>query len=251
MDEENNFRAEARATVTALIHEGEGAEPWVAETRTERIVEGIEDDILQGRLAPGARLDEVLLAERYGVSRTPVREALKQLSAAGLVVIRPHQGALVAIHTRDELIEMFEAMAELEATCARLATRRMTPRERLLVEEAHLECRRLAETGDVLTFFRANSVLHGLLYEACHNRFLRQQTESLNKRLMPYRRLITFREGRLAESIAEHDAVVGAVLSGDAEAASRQMRHHLEILGDDAEAILRALDRQTRAGTGS
>lgn len=248
MDDVKKMRAEARAEVAALIHEGAAAEPWVAETRTERIIESIEDEILQGALAPGARLDEVLLAERYGVSRTPVREALKQLSAAGLVVIRPHQGALVAIHTRDELIEMFEAMAELEATCARLATRRMTPYERLLVEEAHVECRRLAQGGDVLAFFRANSVLHGLLYQACHNRFLRQQTESLNKRLMPYRRLITFREGRLAESIAEHDAVVGALLAGDADGASRQMRHHLEILGDDAEAILRALDRMAVAG---
>jgi DNA-binding transcriptional regulator YhcF (GntR family) len=97
-----------------------------AQTRAERLAAEIADAILNGDLCPGARLDEQMLAKRYGVSRTPVQEALRQLRATGLIDIRPHRGATVAQVTAAELEEMFGAMAELEATCARRSAISMT-----------------------------------------------------------------------------------------------------------------------------
>ena len=96
------------------------------ETRTDRLVRALSDEIVAGRLGPGARLDEQSLADRFGLSRTPVREALGQLAAIGLVEKRPHRGVVVAAFTVERMMHMFEVMAELEALCARLAARRMS-----------------------------------------------------------------------------------------------------------------------------
>ncbi|MEX0758780.1 MAG: GntR family transcriptional regulator, partial [Tistlia sp.] len=106
----------------------------------DRVRLELEREIVVGDLAPGVRLDEVGLAERYAVSRTPVREALMQLAASGLVEMRPRQGALVAAIGTFQLAEMFEVMSELEALCARLAARRMTPRERDGLAALHAAC---------------------------------------------------------------------------------------------------------------
>ena len=92
---------------------------------SERLRESIEEEIATGKLLPGTRLDEVELATRFGVSRTPIREALRLLLGEGLVETRPQRGAVVAQVTPQRLIEMFEVMAELEAMCARLAARRI------------------------------------------------------------------------------------------------------------------------------
>ncbi len=94
-------------------------------TRTEELVNELEKDILEGKLKPGARLDEQVLAKRFKVSRTPVREALRQLKSSGMVEIRQHQGAIVKSFTIPEFIELIQVMAELEGLCARLSARRM------------------------------------------------------------------------------------------------------------------------------
>ena len=108
----------------------------------------LEEEIVTGKLPPGTRLDEVSLANRFGVSRTPIREALFELSSTGLIETRPRRGAVVANVGPGRLVEMFEVMAELESMCGRLATRRMSDAERNALEEAHLACERAAETGD-------------------------------------------------------------------------------------------------------
>ena len=95
-------------------------------SRSEELRETIEEMIAVGTLAPGHHLDETELATKFGVSRTPIRETLIQLASMGLVVIRPRRGAVVAELGPQQLVEMFEVMSELEATCARLAARRMT-----------------------------------------------------------------------------------------------------------------------------
>src|SRR6478752_9163616 len=104
-------------------------------TRTEALRLQIADEIISGALEPGTPLDEQELAARFGVSRTPVREAIRQLAASGLVSVRPHRGAVVALPTPTQLDDMFEAMAELEALCAGLAARNMTVPERRGLEE--------------------------------------------------------------------------------------------------------------------
>src|SRR3978361_1888292 len=110
-------------------------------SRSESLRETIEEMIAVGALAPGQHLDETELATQFGVSRTPIRETLIQLASMGLVVIRPRRGAVVAELGPQQLVEMFEVMSELEATCGRLAARRMTKAEQDALLAAHEACK--------------------------------------------------------------------------------------------------------------
>ena len=111
-------------------------------TRAEKLREAIEESIATGTFAPGMHLEETELAQRFGVSRTPLREALIQLSSMGIVVLRPRRGAVVAEVTPQRLLEMFEVMAELEAMCGRLAARRMSDPDHAVLMRAHMLAKR-------------------------------------------------------------------------------------------------------------
>ena len=202
-----------------------------AERRADRIRQSLEQDIVTGQLPPAARLDEVRLAERFQVSRTPVREALMQLSASGLVEIRPRQGATVAELGLKRMVEMFEVMAELEGLCARLAARRMSQDERAELQRLHEDTRRYLSDNDPDAYYAANLDFHEAIYAGSHNGFLAEQTRGLRQRLTPYRRIQLRRAGRLADSFAEHEAVVRALLSGDAEEAELLLRKHVTVQG--------------------
>jgi len=198
--------------------------------RSDRLREQIEEQIATGRLAPGSALDELTLAERFGVSRTPVREALIQLAAEGLIEIRPRRGAVVMALGPTRLLEMFEVMAELEAMCARQAARRMTEPERQVLLAAHHECE--AARGDTDAYFYANERFHGAIYAGSHNGFLAEQTAQLQRRLRPYRRLQLRVRNRMANSFAEHESVVQALLAGDGAAAAEALRGHVSVQGE-------------------
>ena len=117
-------------------------------TLADKIASAIADGILNGALPPGERLDEVGLAEQHGVSRTPVREALRQLAMSGLIDMRPRKGAIVSKATPEEIESLFVAMAEMEATCARLAAMSMTPIERRRLQARHESMVALAAAGE-------------------------------------------------------------------------------------------------------
>ena len=209
-----------------------------------RLRASLEEEIVTGKLAPGSRLDEVSLARRFGVSRTPIREALFELRSAGLVDIRPHRGATVARISPTRLLEMFEVMAELEGMCARLATRRLSDRERARLEEAHRACAEAAETGDLDAYYRRNEQFHEIIYDGCHNQFLSEQTRNLRRRLQAYRRLQLRVRDRLAASLREHGRIVEAILAGDEAGAEARLRDHVIIQGErfgDLLAVLRDL----------
>ena len=129
----------------ANLHEPAADRP----TRADALKDAIAQAILQGDIRPGQRLDEVSVAHRFAVSRTPVREALKQLAAMELVAIRPHRGAVVAGLEPARLVELFEAMAEIEAACARLAASRMDGVDRLRLEEAFSTCDQALQDGAI------------------------------------------------------------------------------------------------------
>ncbi len=203
----------------------------MAGKRTLELVDALEQAIVTGALAPGARLDETTLAERYGVSRTPVREALNQLAASGLVELRPRRGAAVAAPDLKQLLEMFEVMAELEGLCGRLAARRMSNAERGVLRDAHRACERLVAAGDSDGYYAANVEFHEAIYTGCHNRFLAEQTRALRNRLAPYRRLQLRRVHRIDESFAEHAAVLAAIVAGDAAEADRLLQSHVTVQG--------------------
>ncbi|MCJ2049478.1 GntR family transcriptional regulator [Methylobacterium sp. J-070] len=202
------------------------------QTQTDKLAADIADSILSGVLAPGARLDEHGLAERYAVSRTPVREAIRSLAAMGLVELRPRRSAVVAEITPEKLETMFVAMGELEATCARLSALSMTPIERRRLQNQHERMGALVETDDVAGFVEANVTFHGLIYAGSHNTILADMVIRLRRRLDPYRRAQFRSPGRLPRSQAEHDLVVQAIVSGNAAGAHAAMLDHVSLVED-------------------
>jgi len=200
-------------------------------SRVQRIRDHLEDDILNGWLRPGQQVPIDELAARFGVSRTPVREALQQLEASGLVQVWPKRGTFVAQISLAELIQMFEVMAELEATCARLAARRASAEAIQAIEQAMRDAESEAVSADPNAYYYANERFHRLIYDACGNAFLGQQTLALKNRLKPYRRLQLQLRNRIAASRQEHRGIVAALLAGDEEAAARAARDHVLIQG--------------------
>ncbi len=209
-----------------------------AETRTSRLARALSDEIVAGRLGPGVRLDEQSLADRFGLSRTPVREALGQLSAMGLVEKRPHRGVVVAALSVEKLTHMFEVMAELEALCARLAARRMSAIEREELEAEHASTVELARTGDFERYETANRAFHRSVYLGSGNPMLVETADDFRRRINPFRRAQFHVEGRIAQSFAEHGGIVAAILQRDEELAYRRMREHLLTVRDASEAFV-------------
>jgi DNA-binding GntR family transcriptional regulator len=201
-------------------------------TQAERLADAIAESILSGDFQPGLRLDEAWLAERYGVSRTPVREALRQLASTGLIDAKPRRGATVADATSAQLETLFAAMAEIEATCARLAAMSMTPIERRRLQSAQESMGALIVDDDRDGYAAANIAFHNLIYLGAHNDILADFASSLRRRLAPFRRAQFRNEGRTSRSHAEHAAVVKAILAGDAAAAHAAMFHHMSLVED-------------------
>ncbi|MFS8035358.1 GntR family transcriptional regulator [Xanthobacter sp. AM11] len=215
--------------------------------QTPRLREALEDDIVSGRLRPGQRLDEVGLAERFGVSRTPIREALIQLSASGLVEIRPRRGAFVMLLGPRELIESFELMAEIEAACARLAAQRMGPADRAAIADAHEACRAAAAEGDEAAYYPANARFHAAIYAATGNRVLVAEALRLQRALQPYRRLQLKVPRRMDASFAEHEAILEALFAGAGLRAADRLRAHVLVQGERFMTLLAALQAETGA----
>jgi DNA-binding GntR family transcriptional regulator len=204
-------------------------------TRAEELRLQLADEIVRGVLAPGAALDETDIARRFSVSRTPVREALRQLAASGLIDARAHRGAVVARPSIERLTGMFEAMAELEAMCAGLAAERMTPAERHRLEAVHEELRVLSHAGNPDRFHEVNERFHNTIYAGSQNAYIAEITLATRVRVQPFRRAQFRNLGRLAKSHAEHDRVVVAILRGDRTGAAAAMRAHIELVRDEYE----------------
>ena len=207
--------------------------------------QALEDDIVEGRLRPGTKLDELSLAERFKVSRTPIREALQQLGAVGLVEIRPRRSAIVSAPSIRNVIEMFETMAEIEAVCGRLAARRHSPEDLVAIRRANAACAAAAEAGDQNAYYEENVEFHSAIYRASHNGFLADQAVLLHRRLAPLRRLQLRSRNRMAFSLAEHNLIVEALEAGDGDLVANRLREHIVIQGErfnDVVATLSAFD---------
>ena len=200
--------------------------------RADALRDELEQDIVTGVLRPGERLDEQSLATRFGVSRTPIREALMQLAAAGLIELRSRRGAFVASLSLREVIERFEVMAALEGACGALAARRLTAAERNALVAAHEACAREASSGDPDAYYYANERFHEAIYAASHNSYLAEQARQLHARLKPYRRLQLRARTRITGSLAEHQAIVDAIQAGDGASAEQALKEHILIQGE-------------------
>ena len=195
--------------------------------KSVEIADGLEAEILQGAFAPGQLLNELELAARYGVSRTPVREALLWLAAHGLVEILPRTGIRVRRPDAAELVALLEYLAELEAVCTRLAAQRMTLAQRDALGAAQQAVAACARAGDLDGYQHSNQVFHALLLTASGNPVVMEQLQRTRARLASFRRTVLEQPGRLMGASAEHDLIVSAVLQGDADTAMRAMRDHV------------------------
>ncbi len=198
----------------------------------------IEADILSLKLKPGDKLDEAKLAERYGVSRTPVREALRQLSANGLIEIRPHKGAVVVKLGLRELVELLEVMAELEGACGRLAAKSCLHADVKDIFAALAICRDRVEANDPEGYKLANESFHDAIYRASHNSYLIQLTRSTRKRVASYRRLQLDQVNRLNTSIEEHDRIASAIRDGLPEETDRLLQLHILNIGGELRHLI-------------
>ena len=208
---------------------------------SDRIRLALADDITTGALVPGTQLDEQQLGDRFGASRTPVREALRQLAAEGLVEMRPRRGAVVAVLTTERVFEMFELSAEIEALCVRLAAWRMTPVERSALRRIHEESVYAVMRGDVDEYDGLNWRFHDAIYEGTHNAYIVEQAKALRERMAAFRRAQLRQGGRPERSRHEHGELVEAVMRGDGEQAAKLMRAHMFNASGALESFARLL----------
>jgi DNA-binding GntR family transcriptional regulator len=213
----------------------------MATNRALTLKQHLEDAIVSGEYAPGAHLDELGLAEKFGVSRTPIREALAQLGAEGLIEMRPRRGAFISTPSPRRLIDMFETMAELEAACGRFAAMRLTDEDHSALARAHEGCLIAAQAPDPDAYYAENRLFHEAIYRASRNSFLADQAFALHKRLSSYRRIQLRARNRLTSSLAEHEGVLEALRAGDADLAAARLRAHILVQGERFTDMMRAL----------
>ncbi|NWC07678.1 GntR family transcriptional regulator [Pseudomonas agarici] len=211
------------------------------------IREKIEIEMSEGRYLPGDLLDEKALAERYGVSRTPVREAIQQLLAQGLVYKVARQGAFVSKLSSKELLALVEMLSYMEGLCAMLSARRSpteTVAELMMMVEA---CEHAAQQNDREAFATANAEFHRILYASTRNAPLAQQVMALRRRSQLYRRNIFHQPGRMAKSAAEHRQIVELIATQDENGAFRAAVDHIAVAGQSFAEFVMTLPDESLA----
>ncbi|WP_220810954.1 GntR family transcriptional regulator [Cupriavidus sp. UME77] len=195
-------------------------------TIAAQISQKLADEIIAGTLPPGERLEEPALAERFQVSRTPVREALRLLDARGLIELVPRRGGVVANVGAAQLADMLEALCELESLCCRIATQRMSAMQRRQLELLHEQTEAVGERRDVQAYLELNHRFHQLICQGTQNETLMAAVENLRDRLAPFRAAQSGVERRFETSHREHQKIVEAILAGQPEEAYLAMRSH-------------------------
>lgn len=194
----------------------------------EQVAERLRGRIFAHELEPGSWIDEQALAEAYGISRTPLREALKVLAAEGLVTLKPRRGCYVTELSTQDLDDIFPVIGLLESRCAYIAAEKATQADLRRLEAIHWRLEQHAAENDVDAFFNANQDFHLAVQEVSGNRWLMQVIDDLRKVLKLVRHDSLLRAGRLEQSLEEHRAIMAAIRSGDAVQSEARMREHLQ-----------------------
>ena len=211
--------------------------------RADIIADSIEGMIFDGTFENGERLDEVQLARQFAVSRTPLREAFQRLAVSGLVEQIPRRGVFVRQPGPADLLQMFELMAELEASCARFAATRISDAALRELHETNAACNAAVAEGDTDLYYRLNGHFHGIIYREAGNEYLEREALRLHRRLKPFRRMQLRFRGRLKQSMAEHEAVLKALEQGDGERASDAIRGHVAVQGEKFHHLVSSLKK--------
>ncbi|MFC4487540.1 MULTISPECIES: GntR family transcriptional regulator [Tepidiphilus] len=204
----------------------------------QEVAERLRQRIFAHELPPGQPIDELGLAAEYGISRTPLREALKVLAAEGLVTLIPRRGAFVSQISASELDAIFDVLAVLEGHAARRAAERLDEGAAQRLRRLHQRLEETAHPGAIDEFFEANQAFHAEVLRLANNPFLSSTIQDLRQKIRLSRHHSLYDEGRLERSLQEHRELLAALLEGEAAAAERCMREHLRS-GREAIAHLR------------
>jgi DNA-binding GntR family transcriptional regulator len=205
--------------------------PRRLENRTlrDQVLDRLREDILSGELDAGTVLGEGALAESFGVSRGPVREALSRLASEGLVTLVPRRGAEVTRLSREEFLDAYQVREALETLAIRLAVPRLGDAELALLRSLHEEMVEHAERAEVHAFFDANARFHQVFVEASGNRKLEEFYRLLLGQMGRYLARSLALRGTLERSVSEHLAILEAVEAGDTELAASLLADHIEV----------------------
>jgi DNA-binding GntR family transcriptional regulator len=198
-------------------------------TLWQRVYDHLREEILTGRLKPGAELGEVPLSEQLGVSRGPLREAIGRLAAEGLVTVRPRRGAVVRSLSKEEFLELYQVREGLEAMAVRLAVPRLTADDFATLQGLIDTMSKHAERNEVAEFFEANAAFHGHLFTASGNGKLQELYGQLLSQIGRYRMRSLKLRGNLHRSVAEHAAILRAAKRGDTDRAAELMSEHVRV----------------------
>ncbi len=193
----------------------------------QEVAERLRQRIFAHELPPGTWIDEQKLAEQYGISRTPLREALKVLASEGLVTLKPRRGCYVTEISAQDLDDIFPLMAMLEGRCAAEAVKRARPADIEALKAIHETLERSAREGRIEAFFEANQEFHRKIQELSGNRWMLSVIQDLRKVLKLSRLHSLSLEGRLQQSLEEHRAILAAIAGKDAGKAEAAMHDHL------------------------
>lgn len=210
---------------------GEHVPPLLPKVERQRlhdtVVDHLRNFIVEGLLAPGMKLNERKLCETLGISRTPLREALKVLAAEGLIDISPNKGASVSQMSEAEIREMFELMSGLEAFSGELACERITPTEIADIKALHYAMLACRAQNDLSGYYARNMAIHDRINEAARNSALRQTYLSINRRLQALRFRSNFQTPKWDRAIHDHEDMIQALEARDGKRMALILRAHL------------------------
>lgn len=207
--------------------------------RYDDVVSGIRDMIIEGELTPGPRISERALCDRFGVSRTPLREALKVLASEGLVELTPNRGARVIPLTEQDAEDMFEVMGTLEGLAGELATQQITDEQIAELKALHYQMALHHARRELMPYFRLNQEIHRKIFEIGRNRTLISVYRGLAGRIRRPRYLANISPARWAEALKEHEAILAALEARNGQALGGILKDHLRKTCDVVKQALR------------
>ena len=206
----------------------------------ELVFEVLREAIISGQLAPGERLMEIQLAEELGVSRTPVREAIRKLELEELVLMVPRKGAYVASLSMKDVVEVFEIRGALEGLAAALAAERITEEELESLQRQLVKSAEMIGNADLQGMVEADTGFHQILYQASRNERLAQIINNLREQIQRFRQTSLSYPGRMKIALEEHREIVDAVSARDPEMARKLAQDHIENAENSMMQVIRA-----------
>jgi DNA-binding GntR family transcriptional regulator len=207
---------------------------------TDQVAARLRTMLVEGQIAPGAKLNERVLAERLRVSRTPLREAIKLLAVEGLVDLLPHRGAQAVRLTEADIVHSFEVLAALEALSGELAAQRIDEAALAELRAMHYEMLAAYERRDLSAYYRLNAAIHGAINAAANNPVLRATYTRINARVQSLRFRTNQDGAKWKRAVAEHEQMIDALVARDGPRLARILAEHLENKRDTVLEQLRA-----------